>query len=86
MTEKEYGDKKLLYKVAKRQDGWIDLLVCHDNAEMRKKLKKHINNTSSLLQHYEAYLRSNIRAQYHLAIVMADYRSYFEKNLVEIVL
>lgn len=86
MAERYYGGNKKSYGVTERQDGWIELCIYHNNVGMHQYLQKHIKNPSSLLRHYDAYSRSNTRAQRWLAKVMADYRAHFEQNLVEIIL
>jgi hypothetical protein len=86
MEEIRYSGNKTSYGVTQRENGRIEVRVYHDNASMRQVLRNATGNPRQLLQHYDAYVRSNIRAQNWLAQVMADYRSYFESNRVDIAL
>lgn len=86
MRETHYGKNKVLYEVVETANGRIQLNVRHSNSAMRHVLKNAIGNPRRLLACYDAFSRSSIRAKYWLAHVMNDYRVYFEKEQVDIVL
>jgi len=84
MAERCYGENRLSYAVTVRSgSGRIEVFVFHENKSMRETLRGNSNNTLKLLRRYDAFSRSNICAKYWLARVMEDYRSRFEKNLVD---
>lgn len=84
MKERCYVRKKLSYVVTARGgSGRVEVFVFHESESMRRTLQGKKDNPGDLLKRYDAFLRSNIRAQYWLAKVMEDYWACFEKNLVD---
>ena len=84
MAERCYGKNKLSYVVtARSRGGRIEVFVFHENKSMRRVLRDNSRNIIKLLERYDAFLRSNISAQYWLAKVIEDYRSHFERELVD---
>ena len=82
---KIYGEKVKSYEVVKRDDGWIDLLVYHQNKAIRKYLKRHINDPQYFLKRRDQYITNNITAKRWFAQVIDDYRPYFQRKRVNFV-
>ena len=84
MAEKGYGGNRLSYVVTERKrrnNGRIEVFVFHENKTVRRELSN--SSPTQLLRRYDALRRSNIAARKWLAKVMDDYRSCFEKDLVD---
>lgn len=85
MAKRTYGAKGKSYEIVEREDGWIDLLVCHKNKEIREYLSKHKNEPKYFLERQKQYAANNLTAKIWLAKVIDDYRFYFEGGQVKFV-
>lgn len=86
MTKKCYGENRLAYVVSERNresNGHIEIFVFHENESMRNTIKNASSDPIKLLERYNTYLESSIRAKYWLAQVMKDFWAHFENNLVD---
>jgi hypothetical protein len=82
MSQRDYGTRKVLFRVIEKNDRRIEVLVCHANIAERKKVNAHSTNPGYFIEHHDAYVRSMIRAKYWLARVVSDYRNHFETGRV----
>ena len=81
---KDYGIKRLSYRVIEKPDGWINLQVHHENKEVRKLIQRNKANPRYFLNHMSSYRRDNLRAKQWLSSVIEDYRDAFALNKVDI--
>lgn len=85
MADKHYGILKTSYVVKAKSGGRIEVYVHHDHKGIRHILKNHVGNPRELLVKYEKFDGENPRAAYWLSEVVRDYKSYFERNAVDII-
>jgi len=82
---KDYGKRKILYRVKILPDRWIEMEVLHHNKSVRSLLKRYKDNPSGLLNFLPYYEKGDPRALYWLAKVMRDFEDSFRKDRVKIV-